>query len=302
MEPAYSGTRFLRGRAVKARLTGVATALVFSICSAGFCAEDAVLNVTEYLDAASQNAHRDELVTVTLRGKINHAGSPDYHAVVPGVAVWLAEYPTSKGLNVTSDAKGWWTLRVLKRKGTDLKASLIYAKPGWITTKSNVMTFADKDDTDIAIQYIDPIAYHVLIKPAIEVMLRGVLPPGDSPTLKNAVVVTVGKSWASIHDDRLPHGDPGATVNAIAGAVRPIYFDESVKPNLTYTATSVDGGVTWLNVPKGTHVVKASKQGVTYRDVEFAVTDADAEHGVVLYIASPPDGIQGTNDSPPGKN
>jgi hypothetical protein len=139
-----------------------------------------------------------------------------------------------------------------------------------------------------------------LIKPLMEIMLQGVLPAGADPALKNAVVVTVGKSWASIHDDRLPHGDPGATVNAIPGAVRPIYFDEKVKPNLTYTRTSVDGGVAWLNVPKGTHILKAFKEGVTYRDVEFAVTDADAEQGVVLYIASPPDGIQGSNDSPPG--
>ena len=29
---------------------------------------------------------------------------------------------------------------------------------------------------------------------------------------ENAMVVTVGKSWASMHDDRLPHGDPGATM------------------------------------------------------------------------------------------
>ena len=28
---------------------------------------------------------------------------------------------------------------------------------------------------------------------------------------QNAMVVTVGKSWGSMHDDRLPHGDPGAT-------------------------------------------------------------------------------------------
>ena len=263
--------------------------------------EGPVLNLTEYRDAAAQEAHRDELVTVKLSGKVNHAGPPDYHAVVPGVSVWLAEYPASKDLKVVSDAKGWWTLRILKRKKDDLKVSLIYAKPDWVTTKSNVLTVADNDDTDIAIQYIDPIAFRWLIKPLMELMMKSQLPSGADSTLKNAVVVTVGKSWASIHDDRLPHGDPGATVNAIPGAVGPVYFDEKVKPNLTYAHTSVDGGVAWLNVPKGTHVLKAAKKGVTYRDVEFAVTDADVKQGVVLYIASPPDGIQGSNASPPGE-
>ena len=282
------------------RIGFLAVALVFSIGAIALCGEGPVLNVTEYKDSASQKAHEDELVTVKLRGKVNHAGPPDYHAIVPGVSVWLAEYPASKDMKVASDEKGWWTIQVLKRKGVDLKVSLIYAKAGWITTKSNVMTVTDKDDADIAIQYIDPIAFRWLIKPLMEIMLQGLVPTGADSTLKNAIVVTVGKSWASIHDDRLPHGDPGATVNAISGAVGPVYFDEKVKPNLTYTHTSVDGGVTWLNVPKGTHILKAFKDGVTYRDVEFAVTDGDAGQGVVLYIASPPDGIQGSNDSPPG--
>ena len=279
-----------------------AAVFVFSIGTIAMCAEGPALNLTEYKDESSIAANRGKLVTVKLRGKVNHAGPPDYHAVVPGVNVWLAEYPSSKQLNVTSDEKGWWTLNVLKHEGVEIKVSFVYAKPGWITTKSNVLTVADRDDTDIAIQYINPAYFRWIIKPLIEIMMKGLVPPGANATLTNAVVVTVGKSWASIHDDRLPHGDPGATVNAIPGAIRPLYFDESVKPNPAYTHTSVDGGVAWLNVPKGTHVLKAFKEGVKYRDVEFVVGDADADNGIVLYIASPPDGIQGTNDSAPGKN
>ena len=263
------------------------------------CAEIPVLNLSGCQDESAIKNHQDELVTVRLSGKINHAGPSDYHAVVAGVHVWLAEYPSSKQLQITSDEKGWWSFNVRKRKGVHLEASFVYAKEGWITTKSNVMTIADKDDTDIAIQYIDPQLFRSFIKPGIELMMQGLDPPVADATFKNAVVVTVGKSWASIHDDRLPHGDPGATVNAIAGAVRPLYFDESVKPNPAYTSTSVDGGVAWLNVPKGTHVLKAFKKGVRYQDVKFVINDADAKDNIVLYIASPPDSVQGNNDSPP---
>jgi hypothetical protein len=279
-----------------------AIGLVAAAHAVAFCDDGAVLNLTKYKDDSSIKAHQSELTTVKLKGKVNHAGPPDYHAVVPGVHVWLAEYPASKQLKVRSDDKGWWTINVLKHKGTDLKVSFIYAKQGWVTTKSNVMTIADKDDADIAIQYIDPVYFAWVIKPLMPLVIKQLVPPGADPSLKNAVVATVGKSWASIHDDRLPHGDPGATVNAIPGAVRPVYFDKSVKPNPALAQTSVDGGVAWLNVPKGTHVVKAFKKGVTYRDVEFAVTDADATDGVMLYIASPPDSIQGDNQSPPGKD
>jgi hypothetical protein len=259
-------------------------------------------NVSSYQDGASIAGHQKELATVTLRGKVSHAGPSDYHAVVAGVHVWLAEFPASKDLNVRSDAKGWWTIPLLKEKDVPLKASLIYEKPGWITTKSNIYTITDQDDVDIAMQYCDPLLYRLLIKPLLQIMLQGQLPTGADATLKNAIVVTVGKSWASMHCDRLPHGDPGATVNEIPGAFRPIYFDERVKPNLKYATTSVDGGVTWLNVPPGNHVLKASKKGVRYRDVEFSVTQDDAKNGVLLYIASPPDGIQGDNASPPGEN
>ena len=284
------------------------TAIAFVLLprAVAFCTEGSVLNLTEHKEESSIKAHQDKLVTVKLRGKVNHAGQPgvqSYHAVVPGVHVWLAEHPSSKQLKVTSDEKGWWTMHILKRKGTELKVSLVYAKKGWVTTKTNVLKITDTDDTDLAIQYIDPVFFRWFIKPGIEQMMKDLLPSPDADaTLKNAVVVTVGKSWASIHDDRLPHGDPGATVNAIPGAIGPLYFDESVTPNPAYIATSVDGGVAWLNVPKGTHVLKTAKKGVKYCDVEFAITDADANDKVMLYIASPPDSVQGSNESAPGKN
>jgi len=71
--------------------------------------------------------------------------------------------------------------------------------------------------------------------------------------LINAMVVTVGKSWASMHDDRLPHADPGAitVMDPVVQAIGPAYFNEQVQPDPTWPSTSVDGGVTWINVPPG---------------------------------------------------
>lgn len=289
---------------MKYSLMNFSTSMIFLLIPVTVCADGPVFNLTEYKDASAISAHQDELVTVKLSGKILHASNPQtqsYHAIVPDVQVWLAEYPESKQWKVTSDEEGWWTINLRKHKGVDLEVSLVYAKAGWITTKSNVLTVTDQDDTDLAIQYIDPEYFRSFIKPGIELMIKALQPESDA-TFTNGVVVTVGKSWASIHDDRLPHGDPGATVNPIPGAIRPLYFDKSVRPNPILTSTSVDGGVVWLNVPKGTHVVEATKEGFEYREAKFAVTEEDVDDEVVLYIASPPDSIQGTNDSGPGED
>jgi hypothetical protein len=254
-----------------------------------------------------------DVILVELSGKINHFGiditqTPpqyiDYHATVPGVQVWIAEYPSTKDLNILTDETGWWTIYVLKYKGVDLEFSFVYQKEGWVTTKSNVITVKDDDNTDIAIQYIDPLYYYYALKLAVEQQISAMLE--FSFTLQNAMVVTVGKSWASMHDDRLPHGDPGATVEltpapVLPFTIGPIYFNEAVQPDPSLSSTSVDGGVTWLNVPLGTHTATAQKTDVIYETVTFRVTEADLSNGVELYIASPPDSVQGNNDSDPGE-
>jgi hypothetical protein len=84
-------------------------------------------------------------------------------------------------------------------------------------------------------------------------------------------------------------------------AIGPIYFNEAVQPDPTYTATSVDGGVTWIDVPFGTYDVTADKPGAEYDAVTFDIREWDVDDGVVLYIASAPDAVEGDNDSPPGE-
>lgn len=234
-----------------------------------------------------------DISIVTLKGKINHFGSPDFHAVVPGVRVWIAEFPATRDAEITSDETGWWSMEIIKRGGEDLNVSFIYEKQGWVTTKSNVITVADGDIDDLAIQFIDPDYYYKDMKPLTGKMLSAMMPAGADAAMKNAMVVTVGKPWASMHDDRLPHGEPGATATLIPGAIGPIYFDESVRPNPFYKTTSVDGGVAWINVPAGVYSLGASKQDMLFKEVKFVVDESDEKNGVELYIASPPYSVQG---------
>ena len=134
------------------------------------------------------------------------------------------------------------------------------------------------------------------MKPYVQAVFLGPVP------FQNAMVVTVGKSWASMHSDQLPHGDPGATAIASpALGVGPIYFNAAVFPDPGQTTTSVDGGVTWLNMPLNhTYYVTAEKDGVNYPTVKFKINEADLAYGVELYIASPPDSVQGTTAPRPG--
>jgi hypothetical protein len=257
--------------------------------------------------ASSQSSGKNwghGLAVVKLSGKTNHFGRDvntgayiDYWATVPGVRVWIGEYPSTRNRDIETDSTGWWTMYVIKYAGTDLEFSFVYEKDGWITTKSNAIKITDEDDTDLAIQYIDPLYYTYYVKPYVQAVFLGPVP------FQNAMVVTVGKSWASMHSDLLPHGDPGASALASpALGLGAIYFNAAVFPDPGQTTTSVDGGVTWLNMPLNhTYYVTAEKEGVSYETVKFKINDADLAYGVELYIASPPDSVQGDNDSPPGQ-
>jgi hypothetical protein len=249
---------------------------------------------------------------VKLRGKTNHFGvdiqqSPpeylDYHATVPDTKVWIAEHPNTRDLDIQTDETGWWTMYIVKDKGVDLEFSFIFEKDGWVTTKTNVNTITDADNLDYAIQYIDPYYFQYGMLPFVEGMMRSNGYPNFF--FQNAMVVTVGKSWASMHDDRLPHGDAGATMTlspASPDYIGPIYFNEAVIPDLAQPDTSLDGGVAWVNMPvSNTYSISAVKPGVKYATVKFTLTQADVDSGVQLYIASPPDSVQGDNNSGPGE-
>jgi len=245
------------------------------------------------------------LQVVPVGGTVFHFGldlsqSPPvpfpFQSTVSGVRVWIAELPITRALNIRSDAGGNWRFPAIKIQGTPLRMSFVYERDGYPTTKSQVFEIGDAGITDVAVQF-PTTAYFLAAKGQIEQQIGALI--GAPYSLKNVLVTTVGKSWASMFSPRLPHGDPGVQV-AISPAIQfpaslgPVYFNESVAPDPTLTSTSVDGGVLFGNLAKGSHTITASKAPFSYAPLTFVVQD-----GIQLYVASPPHATQGTNDAPP---
>ena len=84
-----------------------------------------------------------------------------------------------------------------------------------------------------------------------------------------------------------PHGVAGASAFGVPELPDPIYFNDSVYPDLDQELSSGDGGVLWANVPVGVYEVSA-----THPDVEFATFTATCVQDRVIN-ANPPWGIHG---------
>jgi len=287
-----------------------------------------VLNLStgEQTTVALARKRFPQLALVHLAGEVRHFGadlsvSPAkalaYRATVANAHLWMAEYPFTKNLNIQTDSAGRWELYVLKFAQDTLRVSFVYEKDfysaavesavfgaelpaGWNTGlgKSNILDIVDQDIEDLGMQFADEL-YLYYAKLQLEGQMSKLI--GSSYSMNNIVVVTVGKTWASLFSDSLPHGDPGA-LTVISPATSsplqgPIYFDEHVQPNPTYTTTSVDGGVLYNNLAAGSYRITATKAPYSYPTVQFEVVDA-----IHFYVASPPHSIQGSNTSLPGKN
>ena len=264
------------------------------------------------------------LELIHLRGKVRYFGldilqqppAPRPLTGIPDVRVWLAEYPFTKKFNIRTNDDGLWEMYLIKPKGRDLDVSFAYEKDhyppeiealvfpetglpeGWDKSviKSNVHTIASADITDLAMQMPDELFLYAA-KTQLETQITQLT--GVAYALQNIAVATVGKTWASIYDPALPHGDEGAAVtiepappSPLSG---PIYFDETVTPNPTLTVTSIDGGVLFNNLLPGVQSITAVKAPFEYDTIQFAVVP-----GFKLYVASPPHSIQGSNTSGPG--
>ena len=221
-----------------------------------------------------------------------------FQSTVPGALVWIAELPVTRKLSIRSDAEGKWAFKAIKIRGKPLRFSLVYELGGYPTTKSQLFDIGDAGLTDIAVQYPTE-AFFSLAKGQLEQQIGALV--GAPYQLNNVLVTTVGKAWASMYSPDLPHGDPGVSVQIspptqFPVSVGPIYFNEAVAPDPTLTSTSLDGGVLFGNLPSGSATISGSKAPFSYSPDTFVIED-----GIGLYVASPPHGIQGTNDSPAGQ-
>jgi hypothetical protein len=257
--------------------------------------------------AQAQARSRVRLEVVPLAGTVFHFGldlaqSPPapypFQSTVAGARVWIAEAPVTRQLNLRSDADGKWRFPAIKIKGVPLRVSFVYELEGYPTTKSQVVEVGDAGITDLAVQF-PTAAYYAAAKGQIEQQIGALI--GAPYSLRNVLVTTVGKSWASMYSTELPHGDPGVQVAVSPAApfpvsLGPVYFNEAVAPDPTLASTSVDGGVLFGNLASGSYAITASKAPFSYAALTFVVQD-----DIPLYVASPPHATQGTNSSPAGQ-
>jgi hypothetical protein len=257
--------------------------------------------------AQAQSACRCKLELVRIGGTVFHFGldlsqtppaSFPFQSTVAGTRVWIAEAPITRKLDIHSDANGKWSFLAVKLGGTPLPISFVYEKAGFPTTKSQVFQIGDAGISDVAVQF-PTLAFFTAAKTQVEQQVGALI--GAPYPLKNVLVATVGKAWASMFNPDVPHGDPGAQVSItpaipFPASLGPVYFNADVSPDPTITSTSVDGGVLFGNLASGTYSMTASKAPFSYSTLTFVIQD-----DIALYVASPPHGIQGTNTSAPGQ-
>jgi hypothetical protein len=102
------------------------------------------------------------------------------------------------------------------------------------------------------------------------------------------MVTTVTRVGKSIYDPGA-HGEAGVTVTLdppLPAEHGPIYFNSSVLPDRSLTATSDDGGVLFIQVPPGEYVWTAHKAGAVFSRIKMKCRAG------ILVNASPPKGLQ----------
>jgi len=179
-------------------------------------------------------------------------------------------------LGVRSDAEGHFEFPALMAGGS---ATFVLEHPDFPPARTRTFTLPDAGELTRVTFQVPDLALFQAIATIVEVELD----PGACQ-----IVSTVTRVGKSIYDAGA-HGEAGATVTispALPAEHGPIYFNDEVIPDRSFTATSTDGGVLFINVPPGTYVVQAHKDGVVFEDVTMQCAAG------ALVNASPPHGLQ----------
>ncbi|HTU14551.1 MAG TPA: hypothetical protein VMF31_05080 [Solirubrobacterales bacterium] len=221
--------------------------------------------------------------TVHITGKTFRFGKRA--PVLVGAVIKVREFP---GISTVSDANGDYDLEV-----PDNANVTPYIVTGW-----------NAPATDAATQHyneIDLQTFHTrgenienanfqtptdLEYNALKAIL-GV--PADAEGRPAQCVIVTTSSARNVRDvsydtywDRTPHGVAGATSRTVPAVPGPIYFNNSVIPDPTWTSSSHDGGIIWSVVPTGTYRVITE-----HPTTRFASFLATCEPGRVVN-ANPP--------------
>lgn len=170
-------------------------------------------------------------------------------------------------VEVTSGAEGVWSAQV--PAGSSFTPVL--EGEGFLTARHATFTVQE----DLARLYLQAVPSEVFVLMAQTLGQSGVAIDPEACIVVNTITVPAVyemQSWAEFFDLR-PHGEPGVTMSLVpeVEGVAPIYFNEFIQPDPSLEASSVDGGVVWLNVPPGTYTVQGEHPDPAYEVVPKTV-------------------------------
>lgn len=191
---------------------------------------------------------------------------------IEGGTVSVLEMPER---STTTVEDGYFILEDLP---IEQEITLVLEAEGFPTTHTKTFVLTDADVEEVTFQVPNDDLYELLA------LNLGVELSDEKCQLVSTVTFLGGSLY-------LPdaHGEAGATV-AIdppdENADGPIYFNESVIPDRSWTETSSDGGIVFVNTEPGDYVLSATKDGVVFEDVKLKCRPG------VLANASPPHALQ----------
>ncbi len=214
--------------------------------------------------------------TVTISGKAYRFNQSD--TSIPGATIRVRELPK---VSAVTNAVGDYELEV-----PDDTTVTPYIEPGDPYNEIDLQTFHTRGEEIENANFQTP---HDDEFNALAGLLGVPIGPDGRPTTCVVVSTVSNRNVRGVpfetFQERTPHGVAGATARAFPSVPGPIYFNDSVIPDRTQTASSGDGGVIWESVPSGPHRFVAS-----HPDRRFASFLGTCEPGRVVN-ANPPWGL-----------
>lgn len=160
----------------------------------------------------------------------------------------------------------------------DEEITLVLVAEGFPTVHTKTFTLTDSDIEEVTFQVPNNGLYTSL----------ALLVGAELSDEKCQIVSTATFLGGSLY---LPdaHGEPDATVALDPpdeNADGPIYFNEDVIPDRTWTQTSADGGIVFINVEPNDYILTATKEAVVFESVKLKCRPG------VMANASPPHALQ----------
>lgn len=215
--------------------------------------------------------------TVSAQGDLMDFGP--MRGPVAGLTVRVLEQPERR---TTTDADGHWRI-----DGLPVGSKATFAVDSGERFPIQTATFT------VGTEDLDRVSFQSPTQEMVDLLADIVGQPTDPSRCQIASTVT--RRGYSLYGGAADgtHGEPGATVTLDpppAQGTGPIYFNglsyDVIFPDASLDATTVDGGVLFVNVAPGTYTLRARKDGAVIRDVEVGCRAG------VLTNASPPWGLQ----------